>query len=608
MADNYDFQIDSLKFRLAEQRNLPYLRTTAPFRKEQLDTSANVGDQSLTGWWTRGQLSFHMGAGLNYYEVLEGEEVLNRYADSQNVEVFEPGEVTLAGALTQVSTSSPKNITAVGIQSLAWVNNLNQLKFLSQPTASVSSIAPNDATTPLRVAGRDGLFYVATNGNKIEEWNTTPAYVRTLYSHTNAARGIWYGKDRIWMLDTLGDLYALAASPSGALPIVPSSPITRLNVTTTGSTHVSFTDSGGAVFLSVENPYIYSFTPSTDGSLATLTAPIVAGILPPDENVKCIRAHMGLLCIVTSRGVRFAAISGSDLTIGPLVVDFYHPQTISIGVSGERVVATGYEVETGYTVAYEFDLAQSLPGNSLAFPYREVWRFNAMSDSLKCGAIEHRRSMAFMSNGILSEELTTLANNTGTLASSGYVTTAYHRFGTLDNKRFQKIVVRAKGSGTIDVYQVTADETETLLGTLNAADAVGTFAIVETDATERLAFKFVLNRDAADATAGPTLLGYQVKALPVPERHELLRVPLVIADFVSLKHGTRVGTQGKGYSDLIALKALENSQAIVTYTDHRTGETGTAYIDSVEFQDNQPATYNDNGFGGYAYVTLRVLE
>ncbi len=46
----------------------PYIRQTAPFRKDQFDNGTEPGEQSLTGWWIRSQMSFHSGSGINFYD------------------------------------------------------------------------------------------------------------------------------------------------------------------------------------------------------------------------------------------------------------------------------------------------------------------------------------------------------------------------------------------------------------------------------------------------------------------------------------------------------------------------------------------------------------
>jgi hypothetical protein len=55
----YDVAIGGLPFIYAINDARPYIRQTAPFRKDQFDNGQEPGEQSLTGWWIRSQSSFH---------------------------------------------------------------------------------------------------------------------------------------------------------------------------------------------------------------------------------------------------------------------------------------------------------------------------------------------------------------------------------------------------------------------------------------------------------------------------------------------------------------------------------------------------------------------
>ena len=74
-AENYDVAIGGLPFILAPTDINPYGRGTAPYRKDQFDSSKEPGEQSLTGWWIRSQSSFHGGAGIKFYDPSSGETV-----------------------------------------------------------------------------------------------------------------------------------------------------------------------------------------------------------------------------------------------------------------------------------------------------------------------------------------------------------------------------------------------------------------------------------------------------------------------------------------------------------------------------------------------------
>jgi hypothetical protein len=112
--ESYDVAVGGLPFFYAISDARPYIRQTAPFRKEQSDIGAEPGEQSLTGWWLRSQSSFHNGTGIKFYDPSAGETVNYRFADSDNVDVWTKGQVTLLKETTNtVSTGIYKLISGV---------------------------------------------------------------------------------------------------------------------------------------------------------------------------------------------------------------------------------------------------------------------------------------------------------------------------------------------------------------------------------------------------------------------------------------------------------------------------------------------------------------
>jgi len=94
-AESYDIAVSGNPFFLNTADDTPYRRETAQYRKQQIDQSAEPGEQTLTGWWVRAQASFHNGTGINYYDPSAGEVVSYRFADSKGVNVWDKGKVTL---------------------------------------------------------------------------------------------------------------------------------------------------------------------------------------------------------------------------------------------------------------------------------------------------------------------------------------------------------------------------------------------------------------------------------------------------------------------------------------------------------------------------------
>jgi hypothetical protein len=99
-----DVAIGGIPFMLATSGEVQQSIETIPVRKEQLDTERDPGEQSLSGWWRRSQSSFHQGAGFRYEP--DTADPHFGFWDSEGVDVFEPGDVTLLPNVERASTSA----------------------------------------------------------------------------------------------------------------------------------------------------------------------------------------------------------------------------------------------------------------------------------------------------------------------------------------------------------------------------------------------------------------------------------------------------------------------------------------------------------------------
>ena len=115
----YDTAIGGMPFIYAISDSRPYIRQTAPFRKDQFDNQTEPGEQSLTGWWIRSQSSFHYGDGITFYDPTSnnsGSPEHYRYAESKGLNVWDIGQVTL------LNDVDAQHITTGAIQSNGKVN------------------------------------------------------------------------------------------------------------------------------------------------------------------------------------------------------------------------------------------------------------------------------------------------------------------------------------------------------------------------------------------------------------------------------------------------------------------------------------------------------
>jgi hypothetical protein len=68
----FDVYIDGIPFLLAISTQVPFADKSAPWRKEQFDSAPEPGEQTLSDFWTRSQLSFHGGAGQSFLDTNAG--------------------------------------------------------------------------------------------------------------------------------------------------------------------------------------------------------------------------------------------------------------------------------------------------------------------------------------------------------------------------------------------------------------------------------------------------------------------------------------------------------------------------------------------------------
>lgn len=91
----YDIAVAGLPFFISPLDESPYRRVTAQYRKQQLDTTREPGEQTLTGWWLRSQSSFHFGQGIKFFEPAQDESLRFQYTESKGMDVWTKGQATL---------------------------------------------------------------------------------------------------------------------------------------------------------------------------------------------------------------------------------------------------------------------------------------------------------------------------------------------------------------------------------------------------------------------------------------------------------------------------------------------------------------------------------
>ena len=168
--NQYDCAIAGLPFFLGPNKEHPYKRETAQYRKQQIDQQKEPGEQTLTGWWLRSQSTFHYGAGIRYEEPVEGATVGYRFNKSAGVDVFNLGKVTLLPDVTKLSTTvvnAPKMVggtDANGINVVIWADGANLYRTTE---ANVTTTLTWGGSGTILAIVQDGSNYYAANATGI---------------------------------------------------------------------------------------------------------------------------------------------------------------------------------------------------------------------------------------------------------------------------------------------------------------------------------------------------------------------------------------------------------------------------------------------------------
>ena len=681
----------------------PYIRQTAPYKKDQFDNGAEPGEQSLTGWWLRSQSSFHGGSGIKFYDPSAGETVAHRFTDSKGVNVWTKGEVTLLNstASTHYTTGAmqdngkpfqvARSIKYNGTDGVLLWDEYDVDKIAADGTLTHFLDYAAGTDYPVRAICDDGT-YAYWIVNILNSGTPRLRVYKKLLTGVSGAgdtlmisdNGITvntatmeYVKDRI-VMGINNKIYEISSSASS----LPSPVYTHSD---TDIVFSSITASGPAIYVagySGTQSSIFKFTLNTAGVMPTLTTAITAAEMPVGEIIHKIFYYLGYMMIGTNKGIRAAVVSDQDGSInyGPLIVETSQPcydfaardrfVWCATGVGGEPGVIRidlGNEIET-LRFAYANDLYVSdITGYStttcafagttdrLVFATTAVNAGSvsnkaltsnvatlttsavhglAIGDEVWVEGVDATFNGKYTVTGVPTTSTFTYAktasnvastavspvgkvNKVGsinietdtTLRSTGYLTTGYIRYGTLEPKNFKRLLARGsftKGGLTLETVDQNGTEYDHI--TYNAeVPAVEVTTQSPQTAQEYVAYKFIFTRDATDTTTGPIFKGYQAKATIATPRQRVMRFPVYCFDVETDRFNVQVGYEGRAMARILALEDIEESGDVLTWQDITSGESRQVVIEQISFTRMTPPDKRFDGFGGVVEITIRTV-
>jgi len=606
----YDVAFSALPFLIAASDEQPYRRVTAQYRKQQIDQTREPGEQTLTGWWVRSQSSFHLGAGIKYFEPIQEESLRFQFTESKGIDVWTRGQTTLLNDTASFySGAAPAQLIGVndGTNDCILVTDGTALKKITTGGTSSTYTQTGTASTIYTVT-TNGKQYFFVNGSTVHRGNlagtTSDTEIYTAASTTRAT--IRYVKQRL--IVAIGSaIYELNANASASTAL-PTALYTHPNSSWVWS---SISEGPQAIYVSGYDPngtsssvFKISLDPAVPNSLGfpTLSTPTVIIDMPNGEYINDFDVYLGTYAVLaTSAGFRVGVADATgDVQYGPLL--FRDAACTAIAFKDSYAYLS--TLVDGAAGLVRTDLSTTVIANALYFPW--AW------DLIATGTSATASQVAFFGNSDRAAFTTgnnVWAESTTTVVSEGYLRTGYIRYNTLETKIYKLLQARIDTSnGGLSIESIDSRDNTYNIGTFSQGTTVPEINVnYPTTAQEYLGFKFTFTRSTTDTTKGPLFTGYQLKSLPAVPRQRLIQYPVFCYDHETDKFGNEAGYEGSAYERMSQLEAVENAGDTIRVQDFRTGESYLGIIEEMDFMNKTPEDKRFSGFGGTLLVTIRTV-
>jgi hypothetical protein len=189
------------------------------------------------------------------------------------------------------------------------------------------------------------------------------------------------------------------------------------------------------------------------------------------------------------------------------------------------------------------------------------------------------------------------------------LTTGYIRYNTLEPKNFKRLIARGDFTyGSLTLETVDENDIEYDVVTYDATvQPVEVTTSQPSGAREYIGYKFILTRDATDATKSPIFKGYQAKATIATPRQRVITFPVFCYDVETDKYNVMVGYTDRAKERIQNLESIEQDGDVVTWQDLQTGESRQVVIEQVTFTRMTPPDRGFSGYGGIIDITIRTV-
>jgi len=650
----YDISINNLGFVIDVNDQTPYKRETAQYKKDQFDSAPDPGEQTLVAsWWLRSQTSWHMGAGVKYFDPgLDYQHQQNRFWDSRGIDIWDIGNLKLHKDIAYVYSDSGNHNFKACAASYYSSGTKYECLVVGNSGGSLNRIRLNGnnqvTTSPYvynyTITGHSGgtvypFHSVTTDGNKYYAACDTCIHVGTigttadtvLMRHaTGKTPTISFAKGYIFLGDghelwNINTTYSSSnGSHSGATDLSTSgSNPAAYGVTTHINTNWTWnyiTGGRTAIWASGYGDGVSEIWAISIDETAAIATPDMAGAtciatLPFGEVVQCMEYYLGNLIVGTNKGVRICKVSSNMvsmkefITLGPLLWDYNGYGVNDLTVNDKYVYAA--TAVDGESVSHQgtlvrIDLSREFEDGTYAYAYDLEDAADENSIFTHVLFIDGRRVVITEEAGTAGE---IKVEHTTNYVSSGYLETGYIRYATIEPKYFKNILINALYPSDTSIKLTTIDKNENQYDILRTYSDAGNQEVgtsKPTDRQEMLRYKFTLY-PSSDLVTTPVMQSYQVKAIPATKRQRIIQYPLSCYDSEMDRYNVQYGHTGRAFEQLAKLESLEEAGDTVTVIDWRTGEQFTGLIESVSFNNESSPDKRVHSYGGTILLTVRKL-
>lgn len=630
---SYDISVNDIPFVVSPSRDNPYTRETAPYRRDQVDTSPEPGEQSLVGWWLRSQTSWHNGAGITYYDPgTDFEHVSHRFYDSRGVDIWTIGEASLLKDTAEIFTSVYTTEAAVGN------DETNDVLVLSNSNGEIKKLTPSaDAVvTPVNIYGSlktghtsanpflsvttDGSHYYASCNVAIHVGNlngsgadTTPIRHASATANVNMkylGSNVYFGSGPDLYVMTRSDLAGDINHNSGTTTM-PTNTTKHIDDNWYWS---SFTLGNQGVYASgysrsIGEIWFIPFDATT--LLPNATKAYCVSQFPKGEKINAIEFYLGYLAIGTNKGLRIGQVNPGDgsLVYGPLLWDEgYAVNGLATKDSYVYAATTATSYVTGVTsnaILKKVDLGNPLGNGEFAYANDLEYQSTYNSEAKEVHNVNDRLIIVNSGNSTYEVQIEKVSNQ----RTTGWLQTGKIRYGTSEPKFFKYLNIRGSVTGNDSILLETVSEDNKFysISVFNSTIINETIGLqYPTTSQEFISLKFTLN-NASPLNTFPKLESYQLKAIPASRRQKLITYPLSCYDMEMDKYNVNFGYRGRANEVISTLEELEANGNFVNLQDFRTGEKYTGIIEKVEFNNVVPPDRDSPNYGGKLTITVRKL-